>query len=696
MKKKIIVLFLLTGLFSGCKPAAPPTLSTATKPPISSATPAQTIEPSLASIPATLPAGGLTLERFAQLGGRINGITVVGDMAYVGMGPRVAGIDISNHGQPQLILQSEPLPGMVTRLLQISSGPTPLLLVNAGKFLMLIDISNPDELKPLRQLELEGAVSALAWDDRAGVAFAGGSIYHYPTSAGYTGFISAIGISPDKELVLINSVTMPERPLSLALGEGSLFAGAGGYQGGLYHLQVKTPGGLSTPHLVIPSTPESPLQPLHMQVIGRTLYLSYRAMEAYDITDPEKPVQIWKKGSGNGDVIDSFTLAGDQIYFFGWTILSEYVRGALTLAEPITGAPVGVGASVTAMHNGDFLVAYNILEIHADASPPDLQLVGSYQPPVTNAIGAVINEKAVFVLDNQVGDQPSQAVLRVLSLPDLSPLGRMTTEIPNQNDWAGRFITLENDRLYLAALDNVWVYDVSRIQPILLGNVAVVDGQIHAISAIQLGEKRLLVIAQEGSDQSISLRIHDLTDLQKPGELGSPLPLDQGIVLQMVWNGPALYVLLDTSYHSHNDLLYVIHFEQNALTLKDSLKLAEYTENMAGDGKQILLADFGKQARRPSLSTVELEPLKILAQMSVPEAGMGVAIRGDKAFVVVGYDYGAAQLLMFDVLDPANPRQVEAMDIPVSDINHVSILVTGLYVVLANGQGGVEVFSSGN
>jgi hypothetical protein len=34
---------------------------------------------------------------------------------------------------------------MVTKVLQITNGLTPLLLVNAGKYLVMIDISNPGE-----------------------------------------------------------------------------------------------------------------------------------------------------------------------------------------------------------------------------------------------------------------------------------------------------------------------------------------------------------------------------------------------------------------------------------------------------------------------------------------------------------------------------------------------------------------------
>jgi hypothetical protein len=104
---------------------------------------------------------------------------------------------------------------MVTQVLQISSESSPHLLVNAGKYLVVMDISNPDELKPIHQLELAGAISAMVWDDRVNILYAGGSIYQDPNK--YTGFISAVDITLDNHLKLLNSVAMPEQPQSLAL-----------------------------------------------------------------------------------------------------------------------------------------------------------------------------------------------------------------------------------------------------------------------------------------------------------------------------------------------------------------------------------------------------------------------------------------------------------------------------------------------
>jgi hypothetical protein len=596
MIKKTVVLFLLTGLLTACQPAAPAAPSTATLLPIASVVPTKTTsittsplpDTTLATIPGTtleadltaIASTNLTLERVAQLGGIINGITITSDVAYVGMGPRLAAINISQHTNPQLLNQTEPLPGLVTQVLQISSRPALCLLVSAGKYLVEIVPSSSGELQVAFQLELPGAISAMVWDAPSGILYAGGSNNNALTS----GFISSIGIIPDSYLNSIDTVVMPEVPQSLTLGSSSLFAGAQGYAGGLYYIQVKTPGELTSPLLVIPSTPEEPLQPLRMQVIGERLYLGYRDIEAYDITNPGQPALIWRKNLG-GIVVKDFYVSGSQFFFFGWTIKSEYVRGAFTAPEPVAGTPLGDVTSVTAMHAGDFLVAFTDLEIYDAANLQDLQLMGSYLAPASDVLGAVANEKAVFVVDNGarnagVGNSGSNAVLWVLNLPDLQPLSQVMTEFSTYwHPFHG--IALEGDRVYIAAENGVWIYEVRNSRPALIEKANFIDRQIEAIVAINLADKRLLVTSQLTADLVNLLTVYDLTDLQRPVILGNSLTIGQGHTLQITWKEPDLFVLMDSSYFSDSDVLHIIRFNNSQLALRESLKLPDYMISMA-------------------------------------------------------------------------------------------------------------------
>ena len=168
--------------------------------------------------------------------------------------------------------------------------------------------------------------------------------------------------------------------------------------------------------------------------------------------------------------------------------------------------------------------------------------------------------------------------------------------------------------------------------------------------------------------------------------------LDQGNISQVIWDGSALYVLLDRSYFANTDMLYAIDFEQNTLALKGSLELAGYIEHMAADGNTIVLAGIESQMDQAFVTVVQVESLRIMAKVALPEIGMGQSMIKDMALVVVGGEYGAAQLLTFDLQDPANPRQVNDRDIAVSAGTRGVTIIATPYIILANGAGGVEVW----
>lgn len=223
------------------------------------------------------------LRQVSQIQENINGIVVDGDLVYAGLDQSVAVIDISQHDNPRIISRSETLPGDVSLLLLIPGDTDPFLLVNADRNLVVMELSTPNTFTPIQQMALSGEITAMIFDPDSSILYAGGRVDKH------AGFITSIEITSERQLKIIESISMPEFPLSLGLAEGSLYTGAEGYQGGLYHIPLTSPGKLSPANLVIESTPINPLQPFSLQVIGQRLYVSYKAIEAYDISDPEKP-----------------------------------------------------------------------------------------------------------------------------------------------------------------------------------------------------------------------------------------------------------------------------------------------------------------------------------------------------------------------------------------------------------------------
>jgi hypothetical protein len=682
--ERIITLCLLSILLVSCTPPISTNLTITAISPTVRGLPTQAPTHTPISTPEATPTpisgSDFILERIAQTGGRISGITVVGDIAYVGMGPRVAAINLSQPDNPQLIYQSEPLPGAVTLLIHIEKASASFLMVAAGRYLVLMETSHPEELESVQQMALVGAITALVWDPQQGMAYVGGSIYQGPDR--YSGYLSAIELTAANRLLVIDSTDMPERPLSLALGQERLYAGAEGYRGGLYDIQLEGQGLLSDPRLLIASTPIEPLQPMCMQVIGNRLFLSYQRIEAYDITHPDQPEKIWSVG---GNIVQSFIMDGDQIYAFGWTILSEFIRYVVSVPEPILGSPVGITGSVTAVHNGHFLIAYDSLEIYQPIDPDGLKLVGIFQAPVTNAIGISITESEGFVVDRGIGFGSTTGDLLILDLPDLKPLGNILLEYPTWNWFNG--MALDSDRIYLATHDSLSVYAVSGMELTFLNQVEISDGGVEAIAVLSDPVRRLLVVAQQAAENSL-LNIYDLTNLENPELVGEPLILEKNEIVQMLWSESAILAIHRPVYQYENVMLDRITFEDTTLKLRDSLLVPGNMVVMAID------RDFIALVSSKTLSIVSAnaaEPLTLLGQAALPEVGMGVTFYKSSVLVAVGDDSGAAQLLAFDIQDPALPRLEGALDMPVSKLNQVPIMASDPYIVIANGVGGVEV-----
>lgn len=716
MKKLVILIVVLSGLLAACTAATlatPKTLpdtpainATTTQSPSLTSTPlpsqtffpapsqtfTPTAKPTQTSAPTSIisPEANLVLDRVAQLGGSINGITVVGDVAYVGMGPRVAAIDISDHQHPQLISQSQPLSGLVTQFLTIPTSSSTRMIVNAGKYLVVMDISDPNSPEPISQLELPGAVITMVLDTGRGILYASGSGYEAPYK--YSGFIASIDFSNLDSPKVLDTIAFPdaELPISLAYAEGSLFIGTDSYTGGLYRIPLDSPGVLSAPRLVIASSVDSYFAPYSMQVIGNVLYIgAYNTMEAYDITDPDHPSQVWSL-STTALMVKSFSIIGDQIDIFGWAPAGSYLPGQLVLVapKPITGAPVGEVASFTTTHLDDFLVAYQDLEIYSPNDAQGFKLVGSYQSPVTNVLGAAIGKHAVYVIDGGVGDGRNPVILRVFRLPDLEPLGQVQTELESSCCWFSGIVVAGN-RAYIASLNDIWIYDVSSNIPNLIAKHAIKDRQLDAIAVTTLNGQQLLITAQEASMLTI-LTVYDVADPQNLVPVGNPLTLGQGRVNQVTWDGSMLYIILSAVTEDASDQLYVVSSLNNLLAVQGNLSLPGSVFSLAVHDGRIALS--GTEGLMIASAGNPKSP-QLLGKVVLPDIGGKVGLLNDGVVVTAGGTGGyasAALLLLFDLQTPTNPLEVQALDIAYENFLLGPMSVSKPYIILTGGSG-IEV-----
>ena len=107
-----------------------------------------------------------------QIGGSISTLAVQGQYAYLGIGPRLVVLDISEPDMPKKIGQSDPFPGTLSSILL--QGNHVFLLGNDREngWLYVFDVSSPSLPILLGNLKLPGPAEALASAD--GIAFISG------------------------------------------------------------------------------------------------------------------------------------------------------------------------------------------------------------------------------------------------------------------------------------------------------------------------------------------------------------------------------------------------------------------------------------------------------------------------------------------------------------------------------------------
>src|SRR5574341_911888 len=129
--------------------------------PASQVLPTSIAEPILTKtpLPPTLvvPSGDITLNLIASRRGTSQTLAVQGITVLLGMGALVKAIDVSAPGAPHTLGQSALLPGIVQALVWRDT----LAFVSAGRSLIVLDTSDPANLRQVGSLELPGVALSL-------------------------------------------------------------------------------------------------------------------------------------------------------------------------------------------------------------------------------------------------------------------------------------------------------------------------------------------------------------------------------------------------------------------------------------------------------------------------------------------------------------------------------------------------------
>jgi hypothetical protein len=620
----------------------------------------------------------------------MRGIVLHRDTAFVGMGPRLAAVDLTDPASPQLIGLSPAFPGMVNALVPLPNAPN-ILVAAAGKRLVVVDVSDPTHIVALHALELPGSILSLALDADNDILYATGETTSQPSRT--RSYVVSVRVGADGALELLDRENLGNQITALAVGPGVLYLGADQTSVGVYAMPLEQPGALTTARGVIGSSPEVYRAGYRLHGTRDRLYVgSYDGLFVYDIRDPFNPVELEKIPAM---MVEDFALDGQRVYVYGWLPAGSFLpfQTVSVLTETYRGPALSINSSDVALYGGRMVVAHYQLGIYDVQPGGESSLLVALRSPLDSILGAASDENQAYVIAEDMPGAVSDFTLHVLRLPDLFPLSQTT--IPNPDRWGGadwfRGITLEGERLYVVGMDGVTIFDTITTAPTQLGFLPVGDMEaylyLQAIAAVEQGGQRLLFTAHSSSGDSTTLTAYDLTNPDSPAQVGGPLVLPGELIGRMLAapGGERLYYSSTIGYDSYFSL---VRFDGSAFTVERKIPLAESPMAFAAQGDLLIL---GTRKEMIVYSTADPQNPRQLGSLPLPGNARGILLLEDRALLTVGVTYGQDVLLEIDLADPANPIVVSQLDIPFSSgmLNHWQTSLR--YLVLAGYSSGVEV-----
>ncbi len=589
--------------------------------------PAGNPSPVITPTPAgPVSAANVQAELQAQSGGAINGVVVVENTTYVGLGPRVAAIDIRKPDKPQLTAQTEPLPGVVTRLLKLPGGLPTHLAAAAGNTLVTLEVSGQGEIAITGKVTLPGSVNSMLVDLSTQILYAAGQQAGNHSS----GFIVSVDMSDPANPRLLAQTASPQVVTSLALSRGALYVGLS--TSAQFPASVIVTTGAAPEKLegFEPAITSLDSEIYSMSAVGSRLYVgAYMSMLAYDISDPLSPKQVWKVTEAGKNqplsMVDGFELRPDYIYTAGLMPAGGmvYSRVAFAPPEPIQSSSMIETASIVAISNGQMYVTGDGLEIYAIGDHATLKQIGVFQPEQSLTFAVAVYGDTVYALQQASRrGNPEPDTLRVLRLPDLQEVSAIQLDHSQDRvtQWGWyRGMTIYGDRLYLFdGYGQNWIFDLTQPdQPVLLSRPVVPSRDLLTGTVGSSGNRLLMFqsFLASSDTQASTLSAYDVSDPQNVQALNTSITVPER-VNRLVWNGTSLLALTEGPTQDVHTLL-VLSFNNDHLALVGQMPLPGYGMSLTFWQDQAILT-AGNQLVTVSLANPTQPAIR--SQIQLPAA----------------------------------------------------------------------------
>jgi len=594
-----------------------------------------------------LPQGtSVALEVVGQIGGGTYAVAVQGNYAYIGVGPRLVILDVSDPSAPIVVGQTDVMPDVLRDIAVVGS----YAYVAAGG-LSVIDISTPESPLVVGYCETPGDANA--------VAVAGN--YAYVADKG--GGLRVIDVSTPESPTEVGDCYIPGGANDVTVAGPYAYVAAWG----LRVVDVSTP---ESPTMVgycgTPGSSEG------VAVAGNYAYVTgERGLRVIDVSTPESPTEVgsWPESStevgscGGGDVM----VVGDYAYWGGLSIIDISTPESPTVVGSC-GTPGGYALAVA----GDYAYVVGgglyVIDVSTPESPT---VVGSYETPVSGAWDVAVAGNYAYIRDG--------GALRVI---DVSTTGSLTV-VGSCDTYAPRDLTVGGDYAYLV-LWGLYVIDVSSPEsPTVIGSC---DTPGESQSVAVAGDYAYVAEHQDYPFHQPpvggGLVIIDVSTPESPTIVGS---------CDTPRNASDVAVAGDCAYVVGGRNLFVIDVSTpESPAVVGSCETPGYVWRVAVSGNYAyVVGGMSMCGEVMSLFIIDVSMSgspAVVGSCATPGHAWDVAVMGNYAYVDVVGDCPGLRII--DVSTPESPTEVISYNTPGSP---QGVAVQGQHIYLADGSGGLVI-----
>lgn len=587
------------------------------------------------------PVDALDVELVGQFGGASYAVAVQGAYVYVGVGPRLVVLDVSNPANLSLVGQTVVLPDIVKDV-AVAGG---YAYVAAGSRMFVVNIANPAAPEVVRFY--------VAPNDVNGVAVSG----TYAYLAVKDGSLRVVDVSPSANPNEVGFyVTSAQAALRVAVAGNFAYVIAGNT---LYVVNIATP---STPTLAGSSSAFSQLLQ-DVAVVGDMAYLAAGTLglRVVNVANPAVPVNAGSYDTSG--IAYGVTVAG------GYAYVADGHQGLWIIDVFLPATPILVGHLATREQASDVAVAGGYAYV-ADRfrGLSAINVTTPASPVESGTYDIVGNARRVLPVGNLLYVADADGGLRIL---DVSNPARPREIGHYDSPGNAASVSVAGKYAYVAdGLDGLRIVDISvPSAPVFLSTFPTWNGWAYAV-VVKPG---FLYIAEGGGARGLHV-----------GSLVNPVaPLTEefvdtaGDALDLAIVGQRAYLAADAGGLRIVDI--TTPTEASLLGFWDVPDVN--VSDVAVEGTMAYVVDgtrlYGVNVAEP------VTPTNVMT-WTTSGAAQGVAVLNGKVYVADGY----SGLRIIDVTDLGAPEEIGHYNTPGEALYSA---IANQYIYVADGLGGVIV-----